>query len=57
MDASPERHEERKDDKVVRHEEVDPRSPPVAGAVERILDEEVHGRRLAEELAHLLGRA
>ncbi len=35
---------------------VDPRSPPVAGAVERILDSEEHGSRLAEELAHLLGR-
>ncbi len=35
---------------------VDPRSPPVAGAVDRILDSEEHGRQLAEELAHLLGR-
>ncbi len=52
MDAPQETRDERKPDPAP----VDPRSPPVAGAVERILDSEEHGKRLAEELAHLLGR-
>ncbi len=34
----------------------DPRQRPVTGAIDRMLDDEAHGRLLAEELAHLLGR-
>ncbi len=53
MDAPQQAKDERPLDDPVP---VDPRSPPVVGAVERILDSEQHGRQLAEELAHLLGR-